>query len=541
MWIPHSDPAKASAGVIAGLDGGPASNLESEQSFQQALGAILADHDLLLVERRGFGAAAPWRCDDIDVHRPGTISDCANRIGPRVRYFTIDQRIADLDAVRAALGVGKLSVYGTSYGAFEAQAYVTRYPDHVAAAVLDSVAAADRRGYLMGLTTYDKMRAELRLLSVTCRESHSCATLPGSENGRLTELVELLRADPDPEVSLATLDILVSRPAEPTVGRELNAAVGAYLARDPAPLRRLAATIDTQGGDPNTIYRELTAFLAYACNDFAFPYDRDAVAEVRARQLQEFRRTHPQPPFTIGEATGGDGGVDDHCLPWPTPRDAPPIAQTYPDVPVLTIGGGLDLDMSRNAVEVAAKFPRGVAIVVPFGNHSGSVYPSGPYGECLRGEVRAFFADPGRSPTSGCTAENYRALGRFPISAADLPRTPIPGLAVAFATAVDALSRRNPNTRYLADLKRQSGLRGGSVGFDDDGHRIVLDDVRYVRDVAVSGQIRLPGQDGTATAELTLSTGQRITMTWSAFRACDQVAVTGTIDGEPFTADLPTT
>ncbi|MDH4271760.1 MAG: alpha/beta fold hydrolase [Candidatus Aminicenantes bacterium] len=50
--------------------------------------------------------------------------------------YTVEQAVADLDAVRNALGIEKWAVLGYSYGGFLAQYYATKYPERLAGLVL---------------------------------------------------------------------------------------------------------------------------------------------------------------------------------------------------------------------------------------------------------------------------------------------------------------------------------------------------------------------------------------------------------------------
>jgi hypothetical protein len=261
--------------------------------------------------------------------------------------------------------------------------------------------------------------------------------------------------------------------------------------------------------------RANTAAMTYQCNDFALPYSRSAAPETRAQQLAEYRRRIPQRPITAAEI---GGNTEDFCLAWPILREAPPVLPKIPDVPMLAIGGSLDIVFGSNTVPLARMFPRGQAVVVPFGRHSASV--SGD--SCLQGVVQSFVAAPQRPVHSTCTAETYRALGQFPRTSADLS-----SLRVAFATAFDAFVHPGP------------GLRGGTVTAESGRPSVHLDGVRYVSDVAVSGDVRLV--DGKISADLTLGTRQHMILSWQAFQATDTVTVTGSVDGRPFTTCLPTT
>jgi hypothetical protein len=57
----------------------------------------------------------------------------------RRRYFTTPETLGDIDELRRALGVARLSLDGVSYGTFVAERYALAYPSRVARLVLDSV------------------------------------------------------------------------------------------------------------------------------------------------------------------------------------------------------------------------------------------------------------------------------------------------------------------------------------------------------------------------------------------------------------------
>ncbi|SHG24287.1 alpha/beta hydrolase [Streptoalloteichus hindustanus] len=540
-WIPHTRTGTPSAGTVAGLPGGPAPALAATPLLTTALGSLLETHDLLVVERRGFAAAGGWRCPELDLSTPDTITACAQREARRQPFFTTAQRVADIQAVRSRLGLRRLTLYGYSYGTLDAQAFAARYPRDTAAVLLDSPITTDTTGFTAGWAYPERLRDHLDKLSLVCEHSRSCRDLPGSARDRFAHLVLTLRARPDPRVPLAALNALAQRQDDPVPGRDGNAAIAAYLAGDPAPLHRLAAPLGPPPTEPQSqMIRSAPAYLSYLCADSALPYDRAAGTEEKTRQLADHRRRHPERPMGTREVFPA-GDVLDWCTHWPTPNHTPPVppGTRFPDVPTLAIAGDTDLDTGTRATAVARRFPRGQAVIVPFGQHTASLN-NYPYSGCVAAMVRDFITDPRQRPSSSCGTENYRALGHFPRTSAELPATNPPGLAPAFATAADAVIRRAPQSGYRF-VTEEPGLRGGAVRFDDQNRRVLLTDVRYVADIAVTGDIRLPDKDGTATATLTLSTGQRLHLSWKPFRAEDTTTVSGSVDDRPFTTRLPTT
>jgi proline iminopeptidase len=65
----------------------------------------------------------------------------SGRSSPAAADETIDRFVADLEAVRAALGAGVVDVIGHSFGAYLAMAYAARHPDQLRSLILVSAMA----------------------------------------------------------------------------------------------------------------------------------------------------------------------------------------------------------------------------------------------------------------------------------------------------------------------------------------------------------------------------------------------------------------
>lgn len=548
-WLPRTDRSRPATGTILANPGGPAEALSSVPLFEQALGPVRQRQNLLMVDPRGLGRSTPLRCPDLDLNEASTIGECAAYLGSRIKFFTSDQSAADLNAVRQALGVPKVTFYGNSYGTAWAQAFVTRFPQYTAAVFLDSVIYTGADGYGTGWGVESPIRNGLRALDDVCQPSRACRALPRRAPDRWAELVRRLQTEPDPRVPWLQVLQINAFSSDAVLGRETNAAAVGYLRGDRAPLYRLvdALLIAFPPDEGELKLPEMAGSLAYACADSAFPFDRDAPVAERRRQLDEFY-TDALRPYAAADvlATFGGGGWNEWCLQWPTPRPSPlvPSGATYPSVPVLVVNGQLDTTTPpAGAAAVAARFPRATVITVPFGEHASAFGLWGPYSECVRDLMRAFLtsfdvANP------GCSAENYRALGRFPRTTRDVSPAMGAGLrgserrlvAAAFGTVVDALARRNPYADVMSVLTEEPGLRGGRIRFDDANGKVLLNDVRFVGDLAVSGQIART-DSGRATA-IVRAGGHDLRLNWRPFRAENTTTVTGTIDGRPYVARL---
>lgn len=548
-WVPRRDRSRPATGTVLYNGGGPGDALATVAEARRVLGPVLRRQNLLVVGPRGFGRSSRLECDDADKRVPATLQACAARLGERVGFFSSDQVAADIDAVRAALGVPALTFFGNSYGTLFAQAYATRYPARTAAVFLDSAVIAGHDGWA-SWSNHDSIRSGVGMYDAICRRSRACRAHVGRPSERLEALLRRLRARPDPRVPTMPLASMTTFPDEPVFGRELGAAAAAYVRGDPAPLRRLVALIAPDDALLEAYARppDLPALLAYNCGDYALPFDRLAPPEQRRRQLEERdARTRPARPFTVAEASPPGGGYDESCAHWRTAGARPPVppGARYPDVPVLAVGGQLDTTTPpQHTAALAVRFPRSTSVTVPFGTHAFSTGAFGPASACVRRLMLSFVARPRASmPRPRCNAENYRAVGGFPRTTGEAPRALARGLGdraarrvgAAFVTLADAVARRNPYGQFTLATKREPGLRGGALRFRDATRAIRLDRVRFVSDLTVTGWLRLDRRDR-ARATVRLSGGGRLRLTWRALRPQDGTVVRGALDGRRFRA-----
>ncbi len=147
------------------LAGGPGQSSAALAPFAGMLGGVRRNRDIVLVDPRGTGKSSPLRCaalaprDPFDDFSNVDIADAAQRCLREIKaagevdvaQYTTSALVADIDAVRAALGYERINLWGGSYGTRVAQEYLRRYPQHVRTMVLDGVAPpglAHRSRYL---------------------------------------------------------------------------------------------------------------------------------------------------------------------------------------------------------------------------------------------------------------------------------------------------------------------------------------------------------------------------------------------------------
>jgi pimeloyl-ACP methyl ester carboxylesterase len=98
-------------------------------------------------DQRGTGRSGLIRCPEMQrdgrVRSTSAAARCAQRLGARRSYFTTPDSVEDMEAIRKALGVRRLTLFGISYGTTLALAYARAYPQRVERLILDSVADPD--------------------------------------------------------------------------------------------------------------------------------------------------------------------------------------------------------------------------------------------------------------------------------------------------------------------------------------------------------------------------------------------------------------
>jgi pimeloyl-ACP methyl ester carboxylesterase len=165
------------------LAGGPGQGATGMyMGLAAAFARVNRNHDIVLVDQRGTGRSAPLSCDYPDdwlateealpALRQSTVA-CLHKYGDRVRFYTTSAAVADLEAVRTALNLRSIDLYGVSYGTRVAELYMRRFPHSLHAVILDGVTYPEQA--IGPETPLDAERA-LDLIVSRCRAAQDCAT-----------------------------------------------------------------------------------------------------------------------------------------------------------------------------------------------------------------------------------------------------------------------------------------------------------------------------------------------------------------------------
>jgi pimeloyl-ACP methyl ester carboxylesterase len=363
-----ADKPAAAHGVLVWLVGGPGepgSRMAAEIAGQFDP-AVLARYRLVLISGRGTGAGAlacpalqqAMGSSDLAVPPAAAVTDCAHSIGDNRRFYSTADTAEDLDQLRKALRVDKLTLDGASYGTYLAEHYAIIHPDHVARLVLDSVVPHDDFDPL-DVAAFNRTAT---VLAMACAQTH-CTTDPAQDLAKVIhdrhnglELLDVITGRSDGSPQLADLP-----PALHQAAAGQTAALDAIVA---AGSRDHAATADelSQGLHAATECEDMRGPWGDASSPVALRVaaTSSAVAALDARTLY---------PFDAASAAGN--GVVLTCQLWPATPVAPfPTHALLPPVPVLLLAGDEDLDTPLALTQhEAALAPNGRLVVVSGSGH----------------------------------------------------------------------------------------------------------------------------------------------------------------------------
>lgn len=143
--------------------------------------------DIVLVDQRGTGRSAPLHCPEPDPSAPlAEAIDTARTVArlqacrdallklPHgdLRHYATPVAMADLDAVRAALGAERINLVGGSYGTRAGLEYLRQHPQRVRRALLDGVAPPDM---VLPASFSTDAQAALDAVLAACEKEPACA------------------------------------------------------------------------------------------------------------------------------------------------------------------------------------------------------------------------------------------------------------------------------------------------------------------------------------------------------------------------------
>jgi pimeloyl-ACP methyl ester carboxylesterase len=600
VWLPATD-ARQRKGTVLAVEGGPGySSTGTEPEYAAMLGSLRKTRNLLLVNLRGTGNSTPLNCPGLEKYGQvqaqygpafdRLVAACGNQLNHTWKYrrggwvhasdlFNTAYSAKDVARVLTDLDVGKVDLYGDSYGSWFAQVFASRYANRLRSVTLDSTYQ------VLGLDPWytTTVITARQAFEQACARSAACQRAAGGQGAwrRIGELDRRLEHKPitgktaslsgglvKETVTAETLVNLVNNAGfDPLVYRDLDAAARALLDdHDQAPLLRLAEA-SLSFDDTNYPLPEFSdaLYFAVSCTDYVQLFSRTASPAVRAHQYARALAGEPAgtfAPFTVSQWTDLDQYTETYsgCLDWPAPtRLTPPITRQPPlvpaSLPVLILSGTFDsLTPWLHGASLVASQVGKSARLVRFANLT-HVMLQDADDTCAASILQRFIADPGglKRENTSCAAKvaPIHTVGSYPLRLAQAApatatkgntasRTSLQAASTALACVGDEISRY-----YYLDSRSDPALRGGEVGFNGGNLlTISLVNARWVANATINGTARWNQRTGWVTAKLTVDiaggTTVRFTASWRAFGAQAQLAViTGSAGGQHLAAVAP--
>ncbi|WP_324245371.1 alpha/beta fold hydrolase [Pseudonocardia sp.] len=290
---------------------------------------------------------------------------------------------SDVELLRAALGVERLSAVGVGDGASALAMWARSAPSSVGRLVLDGPLHPTLDEPDLSDSRAAAAEAALDAFGVACSARPDCP-LGANPQATIAALLERLERQPlvaDDGSRLtagATVTALLVGLGEPRRWPGLAAALAAANAGDPMPMLMVLAPIT----GPRSLF---DGMLATSCNDTQRRLAPGEIEDVAQRWVSAYP--------TFGAALAMRLLA---CAPWPTGRESPVAGMAEGAPPILVIGTAADpraaLDGARRTADSLA-----TARFISWQGAGTGAYPRTP---CIRGIVDAMLVD-GVMPESG--------------------------------------------------------------------------------------------------------------------------------------------
>jgi pimeloyl-ACP methyl ester carboxylesterase len=526
--------------MLAGGPGQPALPVFEEFLAPLARNPALRGFELVAFDQRGTGQSQGLECPETEGASKGGLSAlfgaCGTALGATRGFYTSQESVEDLDALRGALGGMPLSIWAVSYGTRVAGMYVREHPQGVARMVLDSAVPVNGTSALFS----NRVRALRGMLDEGVCGAGACRSFTRDAYADLVRLVGMLHRHPlRTRIHVAhgrlqqvkvteqeLLKLLLMLDLAPTVRVVVPAAIAAAVHGDPAPLAQLTAGArpESPGGESllaagtGPLARFLSAgrspraraaaskqsperapftdalistalFAATYCVENQLPWSPESAISGRPAQMRAWLTSLPASataPFAV--QTVASVSVLPWCLQWPATSAAPLAPGGISTTPTLILAGDDDLRTPpAQALTIAASYSDVQLLHVPDVGHS--TVTEDRTGCAKRAMIQ--FLTAGSAPSSCPGSSEAQAVALPPSSLRDVRPPSRARLAGAVASAAASA------LEYLfgQTVPSGAGLLGGYWGYGE--HGLVLHRLSDTAGVVLDGTIHA---SGTATA-----------------------------------------
>jgi pimeloyl-ACP methyl ester carboxylesterase len=524
--VPASAPRM---GVIVLLAGGPGQ--PALPAFEAVLAPLARDpalrsYELVAFDQRGTGQSGGLRCPGSGEAPNGLtpyFGACGAALGATREFYTSQESLEDLNALREALGGTPLSLFAVSYGTRVAGMYAREHPQGVARMVLDSAVPTTGPDPL-GL---ERLHALRRVLDEGICGAGACRSFSSDVYADLTRLVTLLhrhplrtriynghgRLRPASVTEVGVLRLLSRIDLSLGMRKLAPAAIAAAAHGDIAPLAQFTHSLQAEGsgigssslpgagttsddGPPGegSLAAEAPAsaldnsgvlFAATACVEDQLPWSPESAPAGRASTLRDWLASLPAgatAPFAPATAVA-DSDLP-LCLDWPATPAAPPSPTGVSATPTLILSGDQDLRTPyEQALAIATTYSDATLLRVPDAGHS---TVTTDHTGCARRAMIAFLTS-GHPPASCPASKEPQALPLPPASLDKVQPLPLHSRLVGRVAAAAAITLEELWGQI--ELLSGGGMQGGFWRLS--GTKLIVHHLVDVRGVTISGSASL--------------------------------------------------
>jgi pimeloyl-ACP methyl ester carboxylesterase len=385
--VRHTVPDDQYQGIMLVNPGGPGGS----GLIYSVLGAFVpgdvgASYDWIGFDPRGVGASVPALSCDPDytagprppydpttrrieaawLKKSATYAfDCARSAGWLLGHLKTTDNVADMDAIRQALGEKQLNFYGFSYGTYLGEVYATQHPSQVRRMVLDSNVDPRRVWYGANIDQDYAFQTVIEVFFdwvARHDDVYGLGATAADVQAKYDAALASLAASPQGQLGASEwVDAFTAAGYVQVVWPDTAAAFSAFVNQgDPGPATDLYLDQDTPGDDNG-----YAMYLATECSDAPWP-----------RSWLFWHRDNTRVAHDAPFLTWANAWFNAPCAFWPAASGRPVNVDGRKAPPILLLDETLDAATPfSGSLEVRRRFPASSLIATVGGtNHANSLF-----------------------------------------------------------------------------------------------------------------------------------------------------------------------
>ncbi|MGD9997638.1 MAG: alpha/beta hydrolase [Ilumatobacteraceae bacterium] len=393
--------------------------------------ALSCDPDYMAGPRPRYEPTSPWIEGAWLWRSVGYARDCGQAGGRLLSHLKTTDNVADMDAIRQALGERQINFYGFSYGTYLGQVYATLHPERVRRMVLDANVDPRQVWYDANIDQDYAFEVVIQIFFDWVARHDDTYGLGGTADeveAAYYAALEQLAASPQGALGASEwADAFLGAGYAQFLWPETADAFAAFVnGGDPGPATDLYLGQDTPGDDNG-----YAMYLATECTDAKWP-----------RNWKTWHRDNTEVAEDAPFFTWGNAWFNAPCAFWPAKSGTPVNVKGRWAPPILLFSETLDAATPfEGSLEVRKRFPASALVATEGGTtHANTIFGGV---QCADEALAAYLIDgtmPARQPgrVADVTCEAAPEPEPVTLTAATTART---------AVTADLVRLLHPQTR----------------------------------------------------------------------------------------------